>query len=87
MSDSKIKGLIVQLQEELNKTNVELDAKTSEQLQDLDVQLSQLYGDNNELQSDVYEGLRDMEYDFLAKHPVVSNLVREVIDILSKAGI
>jgi DNA-binding transcriptional MerR regulator len=87
MGIEKVKGLLQQLQEELKKTNEAMDEQTVQQLQKLDENIHQILNAENLEQQDLYDGIMHMEYDFLTKHPVASGIMREMVDILSKAGI
>ena len=87
MAIEKVKDLLAQLQQELKKTQAEVDAKTKQQLENLDANIHQiLYAENTQPQ-DIYDGIQTLEYGFLTKYPVASGMIREIVDILSKAGI
>ncbi len=87
MSIEKVKELLEQLQHELKNTKQEVDGETSSQLQEMDNNISQMLSVEDLQHQDVYDGIMQVEYSFLTKHPVASNLMREMVDILSKAGI
>ncbi|MBL4661174.1 MAG: DUF4404 family protein [Alcanivoracaceae bacterium] len=87
MSIEKVKELLVQLQSELKNTSAEIDAETTQQLQKMDENIHQILSRNSLQDQDLYDGIMQMEYGFLTKHPVASGLMREMVDILSKAGI
>ncbi len=87
MSIEKVKELLEQLQVELKNTSTELDTETKTQLQEMDANIHQILNADNLQQQDLYEGIMQMEYGFLTHHPVASGLMREMVDILSKAGI
>ncbi len=87
MTIEKVKELLEQLQQELKNTKQEMDDETTSQMQEMDNNISQMLSLENLQHQDVYEGIMQMEYSFLTKHPVASNLLREMVDILSKAGI
>lgn len=87
MSIEKVKELLEQLQLELKNTKEELDNEAKQQLQAMDENIYQILNVDNLQQQDLYDGIMQMEYGFLTKHPVASGLMREMVDILSKAGI
>jgi|GEM_PF-4791637 len=87
MTVEKVKDLLEQLQVELKNTNAELDIETKTQLEEMDANIHQILSSDNLQQQDLYKGIMQMEYGFLTKHPVASGLMREMVDILSKAGI
>lgn len=87
MSIEKVKELLEQLQLELKNTKEELDNEAKQQLQVMDENIHQILNADNLQNQDVYDGIMQMEYGFLTKHPVASGLMREMVDILSKAGI
>ncbi|MBL4772208.1 MAG: DUF4404 family protein [Alcanivoracaceae bacterium] len=87
MSIEKVKELLKQLQVELKNTDTKIDTQTKVQLQQMDASIHQILNTDNMQQQDIYAGIMQMEYGFLTKHPVASGLMREMVDILSKAGI
>lgn len=87
MSIEKVKELLEQLQSELKNTSAELDVETKTQLEEMDANIHQILSADNLQQQDLYDGIMQMEYGFLTKHPVASGLMREMVDVLSKAGI
>jgi len=87
MSIEKVKELLEQLQLELKNTKETLDNDAVQQLQTMDEDIHQILKVDNLHQQDLYKGIMQMEYGFLTKHPVASGIMREMIDILSKAGI
>lgn len=87
MSVEKIKDLLEQLQTELKNTKEPVDENMLGQLQTMDEDIHKILNANNMQQQDLYKGIMQMEYGFLTKHPVASGLMREMVDILSKAGI
>ena len=87
MSIEKIKTLLEQLQLELKITNEKLDSDTQKELKQLDDNIHQILSIENLKHQDVYKGIMEVEYGFLTKHPVASGLMREMVDILSRAGI
>jgi nicotinate-nucleotide pyrophosphorylase len=87
MTITKVKDLLEQLQQELKKTQPEVDAETKKQLENLDASIHDILNVDNVQPQDIYDGIQAMEYGFLTKHPVASGIIREAIDILSKAGI
>lgn len=87
MAINKVKDLLAQLQQELKNTTQEVDAETKQQLESLDANIHQILNADNIQPQDIYDGIQAMEYGFLTKHPVASGMIREMVDILSKAGI
>ena len=87
MSTEKIRELLQQLQTELSIRNDEVDGQTKEQLLQLDANIQQILNAETLEQKDIYDGIVQLEYGFLNNHPVAANLMREMLDILSKAGI
>jgi len=87
MNSEKVKELLKQLRIELNNNRDDMDSETKQQLIQMDANIHQILQSNDMQQQDLYQGIMQMEYGFLTKHPVASNIMREMIDILSKAGI
>ena len=87
MSTEKIKDLLGQLQLELRNTTEELDAETQQELQKMDDNIHQILSADDLQHQDLYDGIMEMEYGFLTKHPVASGLMREMVNLLSRAGI
>jgi malate synthase len=87
MNSKKVTELLKQLRTEINNNRNEIDSETEQQLIQMDADIHQLLQSNDMQQQDLYQGIMQMEYGFLTKHPVAANLMREMIDILSKAGI
>jgi len=87
MTISKVKDLLEQLQQELKNTTQEVDVETKRQLESLDANIHQILNADDVQPQDIYDGIKAMEYGFLTKYPVASGMIREVVDILSKAGI
>lgn len=87
MSVEKIKDLLSQLQSELKNNTEQMDENTREQLQVMDKDIHRILNADDLQQQDLYKGIMQLEYGFLTKHPVASGLMREMVEILSKAGI
>ena len=87
MNNEKVTELLKQLRTELNNNRDQMDPETEQQLIQMDADIHQILQSNDIQQQDLYQGIMQMEYGFLTKHPVASNIMREMIDILSKAGI
>jgi DNA-binding transcriptional MerR regulator len=87
MSTEKIRELLQQLQSELSISSDGVDTQTKEQLRQLDANIHKILNAETLEQKDIYDGIVQMEYGFLNNHPVAANLMREMLDILSKAGI
>ncbi len=86
MSTKRIKELLQQLQTELKDVNEDLDGETKQQISKLDTELNELLNRSMQPQ-DLYEGIMQLEYGFLNKHPMAANLMRGIVDMLSKTGI
>lgn len=86
MSLDKVKDLLQQLQEELKSTE-EIDEETRLQIDEIDNNINQMLGSEDTHHKDIYDAVVDMEYDFINNHPVASGIFRQIVDILSKAGI
>ncbi len=87
MSIEKVKELLGQLQVELKKTNENIDSQTQEQMSQLDNEIKSMLANQNLQQQDLYDGIMQLEYGFLNQHPMAANLMRGIVDLLSKAGI
>ena len=87
MSIEKVKELLEQLQVELKKTNENLDSQTQQQMSQLDKDIQSMLADQNLQQQDLYDGIMQLEYGFLTEHPMAANLMRGIVDLLSKTGI
>ena len=87
MSIEKAKDLLAQLQSELKNTDLSTDKKTQQQFKQLDADLKNMLSKNNLNQQDLHDGIMQMEYSFLTEHPMAANLMRGIVDMLSKAGI
>jgi len=87
MGIEKVKSLISELQKELKDPSVEVDENTRQQLQEMDVKIHKILNQNNQQGDDIYDELVKMEYEFLNNHPVASNMMRELVSLLSRAGI
>ncbi len=87
MSIEKVKTLLSKLQVELKDTSDLIDEETKQQLAQLDLNINQILDADSVEDQDIYDGIMQLEYGFLTKHPVASNIMREAIEILSKAGI
>ena len=87
MSIEKVRELLEQLQQELKKTNENLDSHTQQQMGQLDKEIQSMLASQNLQQQDLYDGIMQLEYGFLTEHPMAANLMRGIVDLLSKAGI
>lgn len=87
MGIEKVKSLLSELQKELKDPSVEVDENTRQQLQEMDVKIHKILNQNNQQGDDIYDELVKMEYEFLNNHPVASNMMREIVSLLSRAGI
>lgn len=87
MGIEKVKLLLTELQKELNNPTVEVDDVTRKQLQEMDVKIHKMLSQNEQQADDIYDELVKMEYEFLNNHPVASNMMNEIVSLLSRAGI
>ncbi len=85
MSNEKIQQLLAELQNEIQKTNV--DAGTRESLQALDADINVLLNSTAPESNAVLEQAKLLEAKFAASHPTVERVIREVIDTLAKMGV
>jgi hypothetical protein len=87
MSNSEIRQLLAKLQDEIQKTD--LDVETRSLVQQLDADIHEL------LESDtvgaktnsVVERAKALETNFASEHPAAERFMREVIDTLVRMGI
>jgi hypothetical protein len=87
MAIEKVKFLLSELQNELKDPTVEVDETTRQHLQEMDTKIHKMLNQNNQQDDDIYDELVKMEYEFLNNYPVASNIMREIVSILSRAGI
>lgn len=87
MSNRDIRQLLTELQEEIQKT--ELDDETRSAVQQLDSDIHELLDpDADQADSDsVLKRARLLETNFATEHPTVERFMREVIDLLVRMGI
>ncbi len=87
MSNEKIRNLLEKLHEEVQKTK--LDADTRSSLQDLDSDIHRLLDITTVEPSaaSVVEHAKLLEARFAVDHPTAERVMREVIDILAKIGV
>jgi hypothetical protein len=87
MSNEKIRELLDKLHEEVQKT--EVDANTRSSLKELDSEIHDLLESSTSEQkvSSVVEQAKLLEAEFAIKHPTVERFMREVTDILAKMGV
>ena len=86
MSLEKVKELLHELQQELKNT-AEVDEDTRKQIDEIDDYIHQMLNADNFHERDIYDAIIDKEYEFVAEHPIASGIIRQIVDILSKAGI
>jgi hypothetical protein len=87
MSNKKVQKLLKQLQKEIKSPDTELDEQTAQQLQELDVELYQIMNKKELEHQELNDLVLKLEHDFKSNYPVASNILQEMINILSKAGI
>jgi len=87
MSNRDIRQLLTELQEEIQKT--ELDAETRSAVHKLDADIHDLLDpDKDQADTDsVLKRARLLETNFATEHPTVERFMREVIDLLVRMGI
>jgi hypothetical protein len=87
MSNKKVQELLKQLQQEIKKPDSEIDHDTAQQLQELDVELYQIMNEKELEHQELNDLVVKFEHDFKTNHPMAANLIQEMVNILSKAGI
>ena len=87
MSTEQIKELLTQLQEEIQKT--ELDDETRELVRQLDTDIHDLIVTDTDQQetNSIVERAKELETNFATGHPAAEGFMREVIDLLVRMGI
>jgi hypothetical protein len=87
MSNDKIRDLLEKLHEEVQKTELDADARSS--LRELDSDIHQLLDSGNVAPSadSVVEQAKLLEARFAVDHPTAERVMREVIDMLAKIGV
>lgn len=87
MSNRDIRQLLTELQEEIQKT--ELDPETRSAVQKLDADIHDLLDpDTDQGDTDsVLKRARLLETNFATEYPTVERFMREVIDLLVRMGI
>ncbi len=87
MSNEKIRELLAKLHDEVQKTEVDADTRTS--LRDLDSDIHEILDSATSEQkiSSVTERAKLLEARFAISHPTVERFMREVIDTLAKFGV
>ena len=87
MSTQQIKNLLAQLQDELQKT--ELDDETRGLVRALDADVNDLLSEETESAdaSSIVSRAKELEANFATDHPTAERFMREVIDTLVRMGI
>ncbi len=87
MSDKKIRKLLSKLHEEVQKTEVDADTRSS--LRELDADIHDLLNSSAPAPDAnfVLERAKLLESRFALNHPAIERFMREVIDTLSKMGV
>ncbi len=87
MSNEKIRELLAKLQDEVQKTEVDADTRTS--LRKLDSDIHDLLDSSTSEQkiTSAVERAKLLEAKFAISHPAVERFMREVIDTLAKIGV
>lgn len=88
MPDKKLKSLLGQLHDILDKTE-ELDPETRKMVAALDEDIDRLLDADDELDDidTIREKAQLLEAGFNAEYPVAARFLREIIDMLAKVGI
>ena len=87
MSNEKIQALLAKLHDEVRRTK--LDADTRSSLQDLDSDIHDLL-ESSEPEPTigaVLDRAKQLEAEFAVSHPTAERFMREVIDTLAKIGV
>lgn len=87
MSNKKVRELLARLRDEVQKTDVDADTRSS--LRELDSDIHDLLDSSQpeEKVSVVLERAKQLEAEFAASHPTVERFLREVIDTLANIGV
>lgn len=87
MSNAKIKSLLAQLHEEINKTVI--TDETRELAREFDSEIHQMLdkSEGNANHESLLERAQELENRFASDHPVAGQAIREVIQILNRIGI
>ncbi len=88
MPEKKLKALLSQLQEILDKID-RLDPETRDMVAALEDDIERLLdAEDDSVNLETFrEGVQSLETRFRADHPVAERFLREIIDILAKVGI
>ena len=84
MSNEKVRELLDQLQQELERT--EIDSATLSLAKGLDADIQQLIESGKEREN-VMGKARDVEARFAVEHPVAEKMIREIINTLGRIGV
>ena len=87
MSNKKIRQLLAKLHDEVQKTEVDADTRSS--LRDLDSDIHDLLNSSTPKPDTnfVLKRAKLLEAKFTMSHPTVERVMREVIDTLAKIGV
>lgn len=87
MSNERIRELLANLHEEVQKADLDADVRSS--LQELDSEIHDLLDSSTTEPSkaSVMEQAKLLEAEFAISHPTVERFMREVIDTLAKIGV
>ncbi len=87
MSNNKIRQLLAKLHEEVQKTEVDADTRSS--LRKLDSDIHDLLNSSTSKPDTnlVLERAKLLEAKFAISHPTIERFMREVIDTLAKMGV
>ncbi len=87
MSNKKIRQLLAKLHEEVQKTEVDADTRSS--LRELDSNIHDLLNSSTPKPDTnfVLERAKLLEAKFAISHPTIERFMREVVDTLAKMGV
>ena len=87
MSNNKIRELLAKLHEEVQKTEVDADTRSS--LRELDSDIHDLLNTSTPKPDTNFalERAKLLEAKFATSHPTIERFMREVIDTLAKMGV
>ena len=87
MSNNKIRELLAKLHEEVRKTEVDADTRSS--LRELDSDIHDLLNTSTPKPDTNFalERAKLLEAKFATSHPTIERFMREVIDTLAKMGV
>jgi hypothetical protein len=87
MTNDKIRKLLAELHDEVQKSGVDADTRSS--LQDLDSDIQDLLSSSTPEQKTtlILERAKLLEAEFAISHPTAERFLRELLDTLAKIGV